>query len=216
MMGYLENKPPAFSYDPAKCEEEFKLADVDKDGVPAGEDTDDVWSRGFYIQIAYNTGNDTRLLSSQILKAGLEAVNPKFNVAVIGMPWPVMLESRRQGKLPVTVSGWVEDFHDPHNWVQPFLYSQGNYGRVINIAPELSARIDGLILNGAKETDPAKRTAIYEEIQQISMDEAINIWMYQALDGIHFQKWINGFNYNPAYGNPEIAFFYGLTKVQPE
>jgi peptide/nickel transport system substrate-binding protein len=136
-------------------------------------------------------------------------------VAVIGMPWPVLLESRRQGKLPVTVSGWVEDFHDPHNWVQPFLYSQGTYGRVINLAPDLAARIDGLILDGAKETDPAKRRLIYEELQRISTDEVINIWMYQALDGIHFQKWINGFFYNPAFGNPEIAFFYGLSKDHP-
>ena len=55
-------KPPLYSYDPAKCEEEFKLADVDKDGIPAGEDEDDVWNRGFYMQIAYNAGNDTRRL----------------------------------------------------------------------------------------------------------------------------------------------------------
>ncbi|MCL4562077.1 MAG: ABC transporter substrate-binding protein [Chloroflexi bacterium] len=215
MMGYLEGQPPAFSYDPAKCEQEFKLADLDKDGVPAGEDEDDVWSRGFYLQIAYNTGNDTRQLSSEILKAGVEAVNPKFNIAVVGMPWAVMLESRRQGKLPVTVVGWVEDFHDPHNWAQPFLFSQGTDGRAINLPADLSAQIDGLILQGAKETDPAKRKVIYENLQKISQDEVINIWMYQALDGIHWQKWVDGFFYNPAFGNAEAAFFYGLTKVAP-
>jgi peptide/nickel transport system substrate-binding protein len=215
IMGYLEGQSPAFSYDPDKCAEEFKLADVDHDGIPAGEDDDDVWSRGFYIQIAYNTGNDARQLSSEILKAGLEAVNPKFNVTVLGMPWPVLLESRRQGKLPVTVAGWVEDYHDPHNWAQPFLFSQGNYGRVLNLEPALAARIDALIMAGAKETDPAKRKPIYEEIQKITQDDVISIWMYQALDGVHYQKWINGFYYNPAYGNPEIAEFYQLSKDQP-
>ncbi len=216
MMGYLKDTPPVFSYDLAKCEEEFKLADADKDGIPAGEDEDDIWNRGMYLQIAYNTGNDTRRLGSEILKAGLELVNPNFNVTVVGMPWPVLLESRRQGKLPVTVSGWVEDFHDPHNWALPFLYSQGTYGRVVNLTPELKTRLDDLIMNGAKETDIAKRTAIYEEIQKIAMDEVINIWMYQALDGIHYQKWINGFFFNPAFGNAETAFFYGLTKVPPK
>jgi peptide/nickel transport system substrate-binding protein len=212
MMGYLNDEPLAFSYDLAKCEEEFKLADVDKDGIPAGEDTDDIWSKGMYFQIAYNTGNDTRMLGSEILKAGLEEVNPKFNVSVVGMPWPVMLESRRQGKLPVTVAGWVEDFHDPHNWAQPFLYSQGTYGRVINLTPDIASELDSLILEGAKETDVAKRTAIYEEIQKAATDYVINIWMYQQLDGAHFQKWISGYIFNPAFGNPETAFFYGLTK----
>jgi len=216
MMGYLKDEPAPFSYDLAKCEEEFKLADVDKDGIPAGEDDDDIWSTGMYFQIAYNTGNDTRMLGSEILKAGLETVNPSFNVSVVGMPWPVMLESRRQGKLPVTVAGWVEDFHDPHNWVQPFLYTQGNMGRVMNLNPELAASIDGMILAGAKETDVAKRTAIYEEIQKSATENAISIWMYQALDGAHFQKWISGYFFNPAFGNPERAFFYGLTKEPPQ
>lgn len=216
MMGYLNDAPAPFSYDLAKCEEEFKLADADKDGIPAGEDEDDIWNRGMYFQIAYNTGNDTRMLGSEILKAGLEAVNPDFNVTVVGMPWPVMLESRRQGKLPVTVAGWVEDYHDPHNWVGPFLYTQGTYGRVVNLNPELAAAIDEKILAGAKETDPAKRTVIYEEIQKASTENAINIWMYQALDGVHFQKWISGYIFNPAFGNPETAFFYGLTKSPPE
>jgi peptide/nickel transport system substrate-binding protein len=216
MMGYIEGQPLAFTHDLAKCEEEFKLADADHDGIPAGEDDDDLWTRGFYLQIAYNTGNDTRQLASEILADGLQAVHPNINVAVIGMPWPVLLESRRQGKLPVTVSGWVEDFHDPHNWAQPFLYSQGTYGRVINLDPGLAARIDGLILAGAQETDLVERRAIYEEIQKLSTDDVINIWMYQALDGIHFQKWVDGFFYNPAFGNPETAFFYGLSKDPPQ
>jgi ABC-type oligopeptide transport system substrate-binding subunit len=141
----------------AKCEEEFKLADLDKDGVPAGEDEDDIWNKGFYMQIAYNTGNDTRRLTSEILKAGIEAVNPKFNIAVVGMPWPVMLNSRTSGKLPVYVGGWLEDFHDPHNWVQPFLYSQGTYGRVINMTPEIAAEFDALIVQGATLADPEER-----------------------------------------------------------
>jgi peptide/nickel transport system substrate-binding protein len=211
MMGYLD-EPPLFSYDLAKCEEEFKLADLDGDGIPAGEDDDDVWSKGFYMQIAYNTGNDTRRLSSEILKAGIEEVNPKFSIAVVGMPWPVMLNSRRAGKLPVYVGGWVEDYHDPHNWVHPFLYSQGAYGRIVNMDAENAAYFDDLILRGAAETDPATRTAIYEEIQTQAQERAVDIWMYQVLDGLHFQSWMNGFYYNPAYGNPEYGWIYAQSK----
>jgi peptide/nickel transport system substrate-binding protein len=216
MMGYREGEAPLFAYDPAKCEEEFKLADLDKDGIPAGEDEEgDIWNTGFYMQMAYNTGNDTRRLASEILKAGLESVNDKFSVSVVGMPWPVLLATRRQQKLPIYVGGWLEDYHDPHNWVQPFLSSQGAYGRVINMTPDYAAKYDELINKGVTTTDPEARRPIYEEIQLAAQEDAVVIWMYQALGRSHFQPWIKGFYYNPAYSQPEWAWIYALSKVAP-
>jgi peptide/nickel transport system substrate-binding protein len=212
MMGYREGEGSLYDFDLDKCAEEFQLADLDHDGIPAGEDEDDVWNLGFYMQIAYNNGNDTRRLSSEILKAGIEAVNPGFNISVVAMPWPVMLNSRRAGKLPVYVGGWVEDYHDPHNWVHPFLHSQGAYGRIVNMPADMAAIYDAKIIEGTTSTDPAERKAIYEELQLMAQEDGVNIWIYQVLDGIHYQKWINGFYYNPAYGNPEYGWIYGLTK----
>ena len=215
MMGYREGEAPLFSYDPAKCEEEFKLADADHDGIPAGEDEDDVWNLGFYMQIGYNAGNDTRKLSSEILKAGLEAVNPNFSVQVLSMPWPILLESRRQGKLPVYVGGWQEDFHDPHNWVQPFLFSDGNYGRVINMTDEYKQKYDQWIFDGIKETDPEKRRLIYEKIQLAAQEDAPVIWMYQRINMAPLQLWMKGFYYNPAYSQEAYSWIYALSKEAP-
>jgi peptide/nickel transport system substrate-binding protein len=215
MLGYREGEAPLYSYDPAKCEEEFKLADVDLDGIPAGEDEDDVWSNGFYMQIAYNTGNDTRRLSSEILEAGVEAVNPAFNIEVVGMPFPVLLESRRSGKLPVYVGGWLEDFHDPHNWVQPFLFSAGAYGRVINMPPEIAAKYDELILQAANLTDQDARAEIYKQLQLMSQEDAVVVWMYQVLNRVHLQPWIKGYYYNPAYTQDSYTWIYALSKVAP-
>jgi peptide/nickel transport system substrate-binding protein len=215
MMGYREGEAPLYSYDPAKCEEEFKLADVDKDGIPAGEDDDDVWNTGFYFQLAYNTGNDTRRLTSEILKAGIESVNPKFNIGVIGMPWPVLLSSRREGKLPIYVGGWLEDYHDPHNWVHPFLHSQGAYGRIVNMPAETAQLFDDLIVKGASLTTVEERKPVYEELQLMAEEYAVNIWEYQVLERDHFQSWIKGFYFNPAYGQAPYTFIYALEKVAP-
>jgi peptide/nickel transport system substrate-binding protein len=215
MMGYREGEAPLYSYDLAKCEEEFKLADVDKDGIPAGEDEDDVWNTGFYFQLAYNTGNDTRRLTSEILKAGIESVNPKFNIGVIGMPWPVLLSSRREGKLPIYVGGWLEDYHDPHNWVHPFLHSQGAYGRIVNMPAETAQLFDDLIVKGASLTTVEERKPVYEELQLMAQEYAVNIWEYQVLERDHFQSWIKGFYFNPAYGQAPYTFIYALEKVAP-
>jgi peptide/nickel transport system substrate-binding protein len=215
MMGYLEGQAPLYSYDLDQCEAEFKMADVNHNGVPAGEDPEDIWDVGFYMQMAYNTGNDTRRLASEILKAGLESVNPAFNVAVVGMPWPVLLNTRRQQKLPIYVGGWLEDFHDPHNWVQPFLHSQGAYGRVINMTPDYAEKYDALIEKGASLTDPEERRAVYEDIQLQAQEDAVVIWMYQAVGRVHMQKWIQGFYYNPAYSSANHSYVYALSKVAP-
>ncbi len=215
MMGYREGEAPLYSYDPAKCEEEFKLADLNKNGIPAGEDPEDVWDMGFYMQMAYNTGNDTRRLASEILKAGLEAVNPNFNVAVVGMPWPVLLNTRRAQKLPIYVGGWLEDFHDPHNWVQPFLHSQGAYGRVINMTPEYADKYDKMIEEAAALTDQEQRRQLYEEIQLASEEDAVVIWMYQAVGRVHLQEWMKDFYYNPAYSSADHSYIYALSKEAP-
>jgi len=215
MLGYREGEAPLYTFDLAKCEEEFKLADLDKDGIPAGEDDDDIWNTGFYFQMAYNTGNDTRRLTSEILKAGIEAVNPKFSIGVIGMPWPVLLNSRRARVLPIYVGGWLEDYHDPHNWVHPFLHSQGSYGRVVNMPEEKAAEFDALIVQGATYTTAEDRRPVYEELQLKAQEDAVNIWEYQVLARYHMQSWIKGFYFNPAYGQPPYTWIYALSKEAP-
>ena len=215
MPGYFEGQKPAYTYDLEKCKQEFMLADVNGNGVTADKDNDDVWKKGFYIQIAYNTGNDTRRLSSEILKAGIEKVNPNFKIAVVGMPWAVMLESRRQGKLPIYVGGWHEDFHDSHNWALSFLHSQGPYGRIINMPKALADEFDALINKGASLVGADKRRPVYEEIQKKAVDQGVNIWMYQVLESAYYQNWVEGYIYNPALGNPGYGWIYSMSKKAP-
>ena len=207
MMGFREGEDPLYSYDMAKCEEEFKAA---FDGA--------VWENGFYIQIAYNQGNDNRQALAEILKAGVEAVNPAFNVQVISMPWPVILNTRRQQKLPVYIGGWLEDFHDPHNWVHPFLHSQGAYGRVVNIAesnPELAAEFDAMINEAASLTTVEERRPIYEALQLKAQEEVVMLFGYQETARFHYQRWIDGWYFNAALSSPQYAYIYAMSKVAP-
>jgi peptide/nickel transport system substrate-binding protein len=200
MMGYREGEAPLYSYDPTMCEEEFKRAESN------------VWETGFYLQMTYNTGNDTRRLAAEILKAGIEGVNPNFSIAVVGLPWPALLSNRRDGKLPIYVGGWLEDFHDPHNWVHPFLHSQGAYSRsgVSNINADLAAKYDALIEEAASYTKIEDRRPIYEEIQLEAQEDAVDIWMYQSVLRVHFQRWVTGWYYNPAYPNAAYSYVYAL------
>nr|NIN70173.1 hypothetical protein [Anaerolineae bacterium]NIO72617.1 hypothetical protein [Anaerolineae bacterium] len=210
MMGWREDQP-TYSYDLDKAVEHFQQA-VMKD--PETGEEFSVWDTGFYFQITYNTGNDLRRIAAEVFKYELEALNPKFSVAVVNLPWPAYLSGRKAGKYPVSISGWIEDYHDPSNWVQPFMHSTGYYSSVQAFPEDLQARIDELFDQGLATTDPDERRAIYEEMQQIAYDEALDAFLYQQLERAYMQEWISGYYNNPMHSE-QYADLYPLSKVAP-
>ena len=197
-----------YTYDPAKCAEEFKLADVDKDGIPAGEDPEgDVWTTGFRFAATYNQGNTSRQSVAEILAADLAQVNENFLVEVLGLPWPAFLQSQRDQSLPIFISGWLEDIHDPHNWYQPYLV--GTYGRRQSLPEDLTGQFKELLNQGVSETDPAKRAEIYAKVNQLEYDTAPEILTATATTRRYEQRWVQGYYYNPIYSG---LYFYIFSK----
>ncbi len=206
MIGY-DPEGPHYSFDLDKCAEEFKLADLDKDGIPAGEDEDDVWNVGFRMQVAYNTGNVVRQTVAEILASNIASVNDKFQIEIVGLPWPTFLRNQRARTLPLFISGWLEDIHDPHNWYVPYL--TGTYGRRQSLPEEAVAEFQELINKGVMETDPAKRHAIYLELNQKVYDLTPHIILAVATGRRYEQRWVKGWYYNPIYPG---QYFYVLSK----
>ena len=191
MPGYDANAPH-YTYDPAKCEEEFKAASDDPNSPAAG-----VWDTGFRFAATYNQGNTTRQSVAEILAADLGAVNDKFTVEVLGLPWPAFLQSQRDQSLPLFISGWLEDIHDPHNWYQPYIV--GTYGRRQSLPEDLTSQFQDLINQGVSETDSAKRAEIYKQVNQLYYDNAPGILLATATGRRYEQRWVQGWFYNPIY-----------------
>ena len=207
MPGYDPNGPK-YSYDPDKCVAEFKAADLDKDGIPAGDDPEgDVWTTGFRMQVAFNTGNTVRQTIAEILAGNLSSVNELFSVEIIGLPWPTFLKNQRASALPMFFSGWVEDIHDPHNWFQPYIL--GTYGRRQKLPDDLKAEFATLINAGVAETDPAKRAEIYTELNQKIFDNPPQIILALQTARHYEQRWVQGYYYNPI--SPGL-YYYALSK----
>ncbi|NLS77672.1 MAG: ABC transporter substrate-binding protein [Chloroflexi bacterium] len=203
LLGYDENQP-VYSYDPVKAEEEFKAA-------WGGE----VWAKGFYVQMHYNIGNDTRRIAAEVLKQNIEALNPKFNIEVVAVPWPTLLAARRAGKLPVYVGGWLQDYADPSNWVHPFMHcGAGAYAPAQNLGEEFCTKAEELIAAGVSSSDPAVREPIYKELQNLAYEYAIDIFLFQTTGRHYEQSWIQGYYYNPQYPG-SYSWIYALSKVQP-
>jgi peptide/nickel transport system substrate-binding protein len=158
MLGYNEDGP-MYEFDLDQCAAELEQA---WDGqLP---------ETGFRVTVAFNTGNTARQTAGEILQANLASINENYQVDVLGLPWPTFLRSFRAAQIPMLTSGWVEDIHDPHNWVQPFTI--GTYAGRTGMPQELIDKYTELVNAGVATSDPAEREQVYFDLQQQFYDDA--------------------------------------------
>jgi len=184
-----------YTFDLAKAEQHFKAAWNGQ-----------VWEKGFKIQLLYNTGNLARKTAAEVLKDNVESLNPKFKVEVIEVDWPTYLRAMVRSQLPLYIIGWLADFPDPHNFVHPFMHSNGAFSAWQGYS---NPHVDELIENGISETDPTARKNIYYELQRIYYEDVPSVIIDQPL-GRHWERdWVQGWYYNPIYPG---QYFYHLSK----
>lgn len=159
----------------------------------------EVWTKGFKMSLLYNTGNEARQTAAEMLKYYIESLNPKFKIEVQGVQWPNYLSAYKRGLLPAFIIGWLADYPDPHNFIFTYYHSQGVYGGPQGEAYKEWARenLDALIEQAVQEIDPAKRQALYEEIQKIAIENYIGMPLYQPLAIRAQRDWLKGWYRNP-------------------
>jgi len=193
---YFNPESPVYSLDRQKAEEHFKKA-------WGGQ----VWEKGFKFTIIYNSGSDTRQVASEIIKNNVEKINPKFKIEVRAEAWPTFLDNFRARRIPLFVIGWLADFPDAHNFVLPYMHSQGSFA--IRQSLNKVANYDELIEQAARELDPQKRQELYYELQRRAYEDAIDIFLIDA-KGRHWERtWLDGWMYNPMWPGTN---FYTLSK----
>ena len=206
-LGYDPNQAH-FTFDLSKAADEFKASALKSDSGQS------VWDTGFYLQFVYNTGNDQRRVAGEILKADLAKINPKFNVSVVDEPFPVFLKDQVAGRMPLFMLGWQEDYHDPQDWVVPFLASGGTYGGTQHFPQDVQTQMDTLINQAVQATDPQARAKLYSQLQNIAYQNALDIFVEQRQERHYEQLWMQGWYYNPTYpgSTPSGEYFYALSK----
>ncbi|MFN4217864.1 MAG: ABC transporter substrate-binding protein [Candidatus Bipolaricaulia bacterium] len=224
LLGYNPEQP-VYEFSLEKCEAELKAA---WDGKP--------WNDGFQVTLTYNTGNVQRKIAAELLEKNLESFNakrgraPSINVNVLDMPWPSYLKALDAEQLAAFWIGWLEDYHHPHNWVQPYLESNGAFGGfqqfevIQNVKYEpvhakgilpakdyknLQEMFDDLIEKALLESDVKKQEKIYFDIQRLAIEWAVDIFQAELLGRRYFQPWVKGWYHNPAYPGD---WFFVLSK----
>jgi peptide/nickel transport system substrate-binding protein len=91
-------------------------------------------------------------------------------------------------------NGWTADYADPHNFVFPYMHSQGAFAQAQRYGNEA---VDDLIEQAISSNNHSERQILYDQIAELYYEEVPSIMIDQVLGVYVFRDWIQGFVYNP-------------------
>jgi peptide/nickel transport system substrate-binding protein len=112
-----------------------------------------------------------------------------------------------QKKCPLFIIGWVMDFPDPHNFMHPFMHSQGTFAEWQSYN---NPKVDGLIRDGIKSVDKGTRKDIYYSLERIYFQDVPGFMISQSVYRVFVRDWITGYHWNPAVD--QMMYFYMFKK----
>jgi peptide/nickel transport system substrate-binding protein len=183
ILGYNPDQQ-MYEFDMDKCKEELELA---WDGQVA--------EVGFRFQGVTATDYEANMTALAILQSNFRAIDPKYNMEIVTLPWASYLAAFRAAQLPLAVSGWTEDYHDPHNWAQPFLI--GTYTGRQNMPEEFKDIFRPLVEQAVVAADEADRAELYYQLGELRYEYVPEVTLAQAGSRTYLQRWVTDYVYNP-------------------
>jgi peptide/nickel transport system substrate-binding protein len=166
--GYWAGAEEMYAYDPAKAMEL-----LDEAGWTPGPDGIRVDAEGnpLTLDLLY-PGGEFRARAYEFVQAQLREVG--IDMTIQELESAAMFEDAVAGKNALSQLQW--GFSDPSG-LRTFWWSE-NEGTGFNWSHVRSDVLDELLAKGEATADPAERAAVYEELQQIIMDEAYILPLY--------------------------------------
>ena len=155
--GY-DKRVSTYSYDPVKAAEYFKKA-------WGGQ----VWQQGFVINANYRTGHILGQTALEVLKQGVEAINPKFRINIGVEPWTDQSAKMQKGEEVMLPMSWGADYGDPDNFMYTF-YSSGGFFYPTHSWKD--ARVDRWLDQARATTDVAARNRLYRQVADVAADQS--------------------------------------------
>lgn len=168
-------------------------------GYPEGRDP--VTGRRLQIELDLGSADNpdlrhaTELFVDFMDRIGVVIV-PQYN------NWPTFLEKIRRGQVQMFSVGWVADYPDAENFLQ--LFYGPNVSPGPNHAKYRNAEFDRLYEQVREMPDSPERTALYQQMADIVMEDAPWIMQSQRMAYHLRHHWLR--NYKPH------DFPYGMTK----
>jgi oligopeptide transport system substrate-binding protein len=142
------------------------------------------------IVLGYNTDEEKKLVAEAV--QSMWQKNLGVTVKIENLEWKVFLDKLRNDPFPVFRSGWGADYPDPDNFMKLFTSDSGN-----NNGRWKNPHYDQLLDQAARESDPAKRTALYNQAQKLLTEtDAAIVPLYWLAEGTLLSSKFTGLEYN--------------------
>lgn len=161
-----------YSHDPEKAKE--LLAEA---GVPDG----------FEMDIMPTTQYEESVRVAQVMQAELAEVGITANINTL--EWAQWLEEEGAGNYDTYVCSW-NALVDPDD----FFYAQHKTGEVFNFTGYSNPTVDELLDQGRRAQGFDERKPIYDQINQIIVDEAPYIYLYNPLNVNVYHDYVQGYS----------------------
>jgi oligopeptide transport system substrate-binding protein len=113
------------------------------------------------------------------------------------------LYNLKQEKNQMFVMGWVADYPDPHNFLD-ILFRTGSE---VNISEYSNPSLDALLDQAAVEQNDTARLAMYEQAEQLVVDDAPCLPLFHGTSYILVKPYVKGYELNPL-GVPDLRSVY--------
>jgi peptide/nickel transport system substrate-binding protein len=155
------------------------------------------YPNGFEAKLNYWT-RPLQGVSNEPLAAKIQADLAAAGIKVTLEPkeFSVVVPEFRAGKVQMIIAEWTPDYLDPHPWADAF-YRKG--GPATKRVAYDNPKMNDLIANGVRETDPKKRAQIYGDIVKLAIEDMPYAPMIQAKVAFAMNPGIKGFVYHPVW-----------------
>ena len=148
------------------------------------------YADGFTMEIMPTTQYEESIRIAQMVQAQLAPLNISTNIRTL--EWAEWLQEQGDGNYDTFVCSWNGNI-DPDD----FFYAQHRTGEVFNFTGYSNPTVDELLDDGRQTADAEERTAVYEQINRIIVDEAPYIYLYNPLEINVYRTDVEGFEARP-------------------
>jgi peptide/nickel transport system substrate-binding protein len=145
---------------------------------------------GFDVEMQVRSGNTEYANIATILKDEWAKIG--VNVNIVNLETSVVRTNYREGNYESMPSGWTNDMNDPSQIVNYEMRS-GEGSQYAYWTRYNNPDLNDMITKADLELDPAKREAMYHEIQKIFSEASPVIWLAYRPATAGWQKYVDGF-----------------------
>lgn len=128
------------------------------------------------FELLYNTNESHQKIGVAIQQMWQQELN--IQVSLANQEWKVYIESQNNRNFDVSRQGWIGDYPDPNTFLDLFITDGGN-----NDTGWSNVEYDRLISAAARESDPARRLELFQQAEEILIEEmpVIPIYTYTRI-----------------------------------